>query len=183
MKKLEVILLTMVMILSCAVVPARADSGAESIEANGFAGERLLICDLSSTSGPAPSPESTSESAEALYNKGLEAFFSDDYSTALICFQQAADQGYADAEFDLGIMYMYGYGVEQSYENAAQYFQLAADHGHAEAQFDLGLMYGNGYGVEQSYEKAAQYFQLAADQGYAEAQSKLESLRENGYIQ
>ena len=183
MKKLEVILLTMVMILSCAVVPALADSGAESIEANGFAGERLLICDLSSTSGPAPSPESTSESAEALYNKGLEAFFSDDYSTALICFQQAADQGNAEAQYNLGWMYYHGEGVEQSSEKAAQYVQLAANQGDVEAQYNLGLLYYEGDGVEQSYEKAARYFQLAADQGYAEAQSKLESLRENGYIQ
>ena len=55
MKKVQVIVLAMVMILSCAVIPALADSGPETIEANGFAGERLLICDQTSTPGPASS--------------------------------------------------------------------------------------------------------------------------------
>ena len=46
----------------------------------------------------------------------------------------AADQGDADAQYNLGWMYDTGAGVTQSYQEAAKLYRLAADQGHAMAQ-------------------------------------------------
>ena len=58
-----------------------------------------------------------------------------------------ADQGDADAQYNLGLMYDYGYGVAEDDAEAARWYRLAADQGHAIAQYNLGLMYASGRGV------------------------------------
>ena len=61
-----------------------------------------------------------------------------------------AEQGDAEAQHNLGLCYINGYGVQQSYEEAAKWFRKAAEQGNASAQYDLGLCYDNGDGVQQS---------------------------------
>ena len=41
----------------------------------------------------------------------------------------------------LGLMYMYGKGVDQDYTKAFKYFSLAADQGWVDGQLQLGIMY------------------------------------------
>ena len=84
-----------------------------------------------------------------------------------------AQEGDCLAEEDLGYMYHYGRGVEQSYEKAVEWYRKAADQGYARAQHNLGYMYYSGHGVEQSYEKAVEWYRKAADQGLAAAQNNL----------
>ena len=71
---------------------------------------------------------------EAIYDKGVEFYDSGNYEAAVAYFQDAADQGHARAQYNLGVCYENGRGVEQNYEMAAKYYQLAADQGHAKAQ-------------------------------------------------
>jgi TPR repeat protein len=52
-------------------------------------------------------------------------------------FQKAADQGLVAAQFNLGIMYENGQGVEKDDERAVEWYQRAADQGHVKAQFNL----------------------------------------------
>ena len=52
-------------------------------------------------------------------------------------YRKAADQGYADAQFNLGKMYEHGQGVPQSAKAAAVWYRKAADQGDAEAQLQL----------------------------------------------
>ena len=124
---------------------------------------------LPPTPKPTPKPTPTPESAGSLYDKGLEAYYSGDYSAAFIYFQQAADLGSRGACIMLGNMYANGDGVEQSYETALQYYQLAADRGFDYAFCIIGEMYLYGEGVEQSFEKFVQYNQLAAEGGFLDA--------------
>jgi TPR repeat protein len=56
-------------------------------------------------------------------------------------YRLAADQGHADAQFNLGLNYDLGRGVAQDYGQAAQWYQRAADQGHVEARTNLGLLY------------------------------------------
>ncbi len=108
-------------------------------------------------------------SPESMYRIGREANNHGDYETAVSWYQPAADQGNAQAQNALGVLYKFGQGVEESPEKAVELFQLAADQGYSEAQYNLGIMYHSGWGIEHSYEIAARYFQQAADQGYAAA--------------
>ena len=49
-----------------------------------------------------------------------------DYAAAVSWFRKAADQGYATAQYNLGIMYDPGQGVPQDYVQAYMWFNLAA---------------------------------------------------------
>ena len=51
--------------------------------------------------------------------------------------QKTAQQGEAKAQYDLGVMYRDGRGVEQSYEQAAYWLQQSADQGETLAQSNL----------------------------------------------
>jgi hypothetical protein len=81
-----------------------------------------------------------------------------------------AEQGVAEAQFSLGILYDQGIGVSQDYEQAVYWVTKAAEQGYAKAQFFLGGMYSNGQGVTQDDKQAAYWITKAAEQGFAEAQ-------------
>jgi TPR repeat protein len=51
-----------------------------------------------------------------------------------------AEQGDADAQNDLGVMYDNGNGVPQDHAEAAKWFRKAAERGLARAQYNLGIM-------------------------------------------
>ena len=93
---------------------------------------------------------------------------------------QAAGQGYAKAQFNLGLMYYNGQGVRQDYTQAVQWYRKAAEQGDAKAQYNLGVMYDNGQGVRQDYTQAVQWYRKAAEQGYAKAQYNLGVAYDNG---
>jgi len=91
-----------------------------------------------------------------------------------------AEQGDAEAEFDLGTFYDMGYNVPQDATEAARWYRLAAEQGHAFAQFNLGTFYDMGYGVPEDAAEAARWYRLAADQGIAVAQFNLANMYATG---
>ncbi|HUX78192.1 MAG TPA: tetratricopeptide repeat protein, partial [Alphaproteobacteria bacterium] len=86
---------------------------------------------------------------------------------------KAARQGYAEAQYELGVYYYKGEEVPQDKKEGIKWFQKAADQGIAEAQFNLGCAYNNGDGVPQNKREAVKWFQKAAEQGGADAQFNL----------
>src|SRR5712691_10828758 len=107
------------------------------------------------------------------FDEGLRSYERGDYALALREFRLLAEQGNADAQYNLGVMYAKGLGVPQDYVQAIQWFRRAAEQGNANAQYNLGLMYANGQGVPQDYTQAVQWYRRAAEQGRAEAQNDL----------
>ena len=55
-------------------------------------------------------------------------------------FHRAAVQGYAEAQYYLGVTYANGHGVIQNYADAFKWFRKAAEQGHADAQYILEAM-------------------------------------------
>ncbi|HHV6563032.1 TPA: tetratricopeptide repeat protein, partial [Haemophilus influenzae] len=88
-------------------------------------------------------------------------------------YRQAAEQGNAKAQFNLGNMYADGRGVKQDNFEAVKWYRKAAEQGYAEAQGSLGVMYQSGRGVKQDGVEAVNWFRRAAEQGYATAQALL----------
>jgi uncharacterized protein len=84
-----------------------------------------------------------------------------------------AEAGYANAQYNLGIMYARGEVVAQDFDKAVTWYRLAADQGLAEAQNTLAYMYENGRGVEQNNQEAIRWKVLAAEQGNLDAQFSL----------
>jgi len=100
--------------------------------------------------------------------------------TALREWRPLAEQGNANAQFFLGVMYDKGRGVPQDYAEAVKWLRKAAEQGVAEAQYNLGVMYDRGLGVPQDYAEAVKWSRKAAEQGYAEAQFNLGVMHDIG---
>ncbi|MGA2402736.1 MAG: tetratricopeptide repeat protein [Syntrophobacteraceae bacterium] len=113
------------------------------------------------------------DEAKASYEKG-------DYLKAYEEFKVLAEQGNADAQWNLGVMFANGQGVQKDYVEAVKWTGKAAEQGVADAQYNLGVMYYNGTGVPQDYTEAVKWFRRAAEQGVAEAQYDLGVMYYNG---
>jgi hypothetical protein len=99
-----------------------------------------------------------------------------DYETALRLARPAAEQGFAWAQNNLGVLYAQGRGAVQDDTEAARWYRKAADQGLAAAQTWLGWLYQNGRGVPQDEAHAVQWYRKAAEQGEAAAQKNLDLL-------
>lgn len=93
--------------------------------------------------------------------------------------QWRAEQGDADAQNKLGIMYLNGWGVPRDYNQAVSWYRKAAEQGNAAAQYNLGLMYYNGWGVPEDDIQAYAWFNLAAAQGDEEAKQFRTHIRQH----
>ena len=115
------------------------------------------------------------------FDKGLAAYNTGDFATALQEWKPLAEAGVVIAQTSLGIIYYNGEGVPQDYKEAVKWHRLAAEQGHAKAQHKLGVMYAFGIvGVPQDYKEAVKWHRLAADQGHSTAQSNLGKMYDNG---
>jgi uncharacterized protein len=86
-----------------------------------------------------------------------------DQATALRLFRPLADQGNAEAQFYLGIMYDNGLGVPQDHVEGLKWYRLAAEQGDGSAQYTLGSVYFYGeQGAPQDYVQSHMWFNLAA---------------------
>ena len=92
---------------------------------------------------------SLASSAWAGVQEGLAAYKDKDYATALVELRAAANSGFSNAQFFLGVMYENGQGVMQNDKEATAWYRKAAYQGYAVAQFFLGLRYANGQGVDR----------------------------------
>lgn len=104
-------------------------------------------------------------------------------ATAAKWFKQAAgtcEQGNDISQYNLGVLYYFGWGVEQSYDLAAKWFTCAATKGNVHAQFNLGIMYYHGQGVSRDYQEAAKCLTYAAQRRLACAQSSIGTLYYHG---
>ncbi len=95
-------------------------------------------------------------------DEGMAAYNRGDYATALREWRPLAKQGYAKAQYNLGLMYCNGEGVPQDYAKALQWYRMAApEQGNAGAQNTLGVMYDKGLIVPQDYAQAHMWYSLA----------------------
>jgi len=111
--------------------------------------------------------------AQLNYQLGRAYFRAENYQAAVDQFGKAAQQGYPQAQFALGMVYLAGQGVAKDDAEAVSWFRTAAEQGHAPAQDHLGSMYKNGRGIAQDDGEAVGWYRKAADQGYAPAQTNL----------
>ncbi|MBM3504914.1 MAG: sel1 repeat family protein [Alphaproteobacteria bacterium] len=115
------------------------------------------------------------------YEDGLAAARRGDFATALRLWKPLAEQGDAEAQQLLGLMYNEGRGVPQDYAEAAKWLRRAAEQGYAAAQYNLGVMYNENRGVPQDYAEAVKWWRRAAEQGHASAQNNLGVSYEKGH--
>ena len=64
---------------------------------------------------------------------------------------KAAEAGFADAENQLGYMYVTGSGVAQDLRQAAVWYRKSADQGDSVGLYNTGLLYRDGNGTGQDW--------------------------------
>ena len=92
-------------------------------------------------------------------------------------YMKAAEQGDANAQYNLGRCYADGEGVEKDQKKAVYWYTKAAEQELARAQNNLAICYENGEGVERDMKKAVYWYTKAAEQGHARAQKILGNIR------
>lgn len=102
-------------------------------------------------------------------NAGIEAYQRGGDAVALGIFRPLAEQGDAQAQVSLGVMYEEGWGVAQDNAEAERWMRLAAEQGNAKAQDILGFMYFDGRGMSLNYVQAFMWWSIAASHGQKRA--------------
>ena len=115
----------------------------------------------------------TALSPEEMFQNGLEHYDKKNYTEAVKWYRKAAEQGFANAQYNLGYCYAHGEGVTQDYYEAVKWYRKAAAQGFARAQCNLGACYYNGEGVTKDYAEAVKWYRKAAEKGNACAQFNL----------
>jgi len=87
--------------------------------------------------------------------------------------RDAAEQGRAKAQHNLGNKYRHGEGVARDYAEAAKWYRKAAEQGLAVAQYNLGLMHASGIGVPRNDIESYVWFLVAAATGHRRAKKSL----------
>jgi hypothetical protein len=90
--------------------------------------------------------------------------------------RKLAEQGDAEAQWDMGFRYHNGQGVPQDDAQAVRWFQRAADQGHVNAQATLGAYYWAGRGVPKDLSQAYFWSAVALHQGDRDSESRLRGL-------
>ena len=112
---------------------------------------------------------------------GHTAFEAKRYQEAHSLWKPLAEAGDAEAQYNLGLLYMNGLGVEKNERTALWWFTRAAQQGLADAQYNAGVMFYLGKGVYPSQKTAVEWWQLAVEKGHANAQNNLAIMYAFGY--
>jgi TPR repeat protein len=114
------------------------------------------------------------------FQAGLDAYNHGDFTTALKEWQPLAEQGEANSQYNLGLLYARGQGVAQDYKRALAWYEKAAEQGVPAAEYNLGVIYANGQGVPANPEEAKKWFLKAAEKGVGEAVTGLATIYSEG---
>lgn len=88
-------------------------------------------------------------------------------------------RGDKNSQFQVGVMFERGAGVEVNQTQAAKWYEKAGLQGHIDAQYNVGIMYASGRGVEQNDMFAMMWLASAAKQGDKEARKLLNKMIDN----
>ncbi len=77
------------------------------------------------------------------------------------------------AQYQTGVMFERGLGVDMNQSQASKWYEKSAAQGYMDAQYNIGLMYASGRGVEVNEPFAMMWLAAAAKQGDKEARKLL----------
>lgn len=114
-------------------------------------------------------------------NKLGDKFYAhENYEEAVKWFQKAADQGHAEAQFSLGVMYHAGLGVQKNRAESAKWHEKSSQQGNKKAQFCLAEMYLLGDGVTKDVDLGMNFLLASAKNGYVFAEYNLGMIYHKG---
>lgn len=120
------------------------------------------------------------EKREGLHSAAFESYFLDlgaryasglgveqDFEKAKKWYGRAAEKGNAEAQFNLGALYLTGSGLKQrNFQKAREWFEKSALQGDAGGMAMLAVIYGDGIGVPKNYLIAYKWANIASGLGH-----------------
>ena len=94
----------------------------------------------------------------------------------MAAFKVSAEEGNADCQYMVGIMYHDGDGVDVDYAQALPWIEKAAAQDQPTALGQLGTMHGEGAGVTPSWRRAREYYERAIELGNLKAVENMQNL-------
>lgn len=108
------------------------------------------------------------------------AYELEDYTAAAALYAPRAAAGDAEAQYRMGMMARFGWGMDKDATAAARWLNEAARQNHPQAQAELGTMYRLGRGVPEDARRAAQLLTAAATAGVGIAQLSIGRMYRDG---
>jgi len=84
-----------------------------------------------------------------------------------------AEEGKAEYQYILAVLYDNGDGVEQNKYLAFKWYKKSAENGYTKAQHNLAYCYSRGEGTPVDHESACHWYEKAARNGYVSSQINL----------
>lgn len=136
----------------------------------------MLLAAMTSLAAP------NEEQGKLLLQKGDSLYRQGNFEEAAIAYLISANEGNAEAQFDIAYAYFNGEGIERDYASAAMWFKRSARQNYAKAQYNLAYCYMNGRGVPRDYDKAFDLLHQSANNNYKRAQLTLADCYANGIL-
>lgn len=136
----------------------------------------MLLAAMTSLAAP------NEEQGKLLLHKGDSLYRQGNFEEAAIAYLISANEGNAEAQFDIAYAYFNGEGIERDYASAAMWFKRSARQNYAKAQYNLAYCYMNGRGVPRDYDKASDLLHQSANNSYKRAQLTLADCYANGIL-
>ena len=111
-------------------------------------------------------------SSAATLDDGLAAFAAGKYEQANVVFETLAESGNASAQFQLGLSFELGRGLEKNDVLAFKWFEAASKQKLPLACLHLGTFYEAGRGVDRDYVRAYKMYEMAASRASTDTNRK-----------
>lgn len=107
----------------------------------------------------------------------VDAMRAGNFAVAYCIMRPLAESGDADAQYNVGWMYLNGYGLQVNDSLALDWWKKASEQGHSDASFSIGMLYSLGEGkVPKDEQLAIDYYLLAMEAGQEDAITILQSM-------
>ena len=103
------------------------------------------------------------------FQDGLKHYQSKEYTQAYKVFLELAKNGYEEAQYNLGLLYMDGLGIEKDCHKAIHWFKKASLKDDIDATYNIATLYDAGECIEEDNEEALFWYEKAISLGDEEA--------------
>ena len=115
------------------------------------------------------------------FNQAVEDYKSGGYIKALNTFYTLAKKDDEKAQYNVGLIYANGKGVQKNLAKAKKWYEKAAKQGNGPAQYNLARLYhAAGESDAHGYEKARYWYEKAVEAGIIQAYNNLAALYMEG---
>ena len=111
------------------------------------------------------------------HEKGQLSWEKNEFDTAYSIWLPSAERDDPRSQNAIGLLYLYGEGVEKNISVAIKWLKRAAQNGSSDAQANLGGIFYHDFDVDQDLEQAEMWYELSIKNGNKRALGKLADVK------